>query len=235
MHSTNNLKDGYLGSGTYFRRSVKKYGKKNFKCDILEFLNNRTKLIEREKEIVNEDLVKDVLCMNLKTGGGSITASFQDKKHTAETKLKQRLSKLGNQHGKNNKNRLGIPHTQETKALMILGHKKSEELKDLERTEEQKSIRTEAKEIRLRKKKGTYFNLIKIKPKLMRLSREAAQKGNTNAKGSIRTKEVKKQKSIQMKGNKNAKGSVRTEAMRQVARENNLRVWAERKAKQNES
>lgn len=69
MHSTNNLEDGYLGSGKYLKRSIKKYGKENFKIEILEFLNNRKELANKEKEIVNEELIKDSLCMNLKLGG----------------------------------------------------------------------------------------------------------------------------------------------------------------------
>jgi hypothetical protein len=69
MHSTSNLDDGYLGSGNRIRRSVRKYGKDNFKLEILEFLSNREDLAKREKEIVNEDIIRDKLCMNLKIGG----------------------------------------------------------------------------------------------------------------------------------------------------------------------
>ena len=69
MHSTNNLKDGYLGSGKKLRRSINKYGVENFKCEILEFLTDRDLLAKREKEIVNEELLKDPMCMNLKEGG----------------------------------------------------------------------------------------------------------------------------------------------------------------------
>ena len=69
MHSTNNLNDGYLGSGKKLRRSINKYGVENFKCEILEFLTNRDLLANREKEIVNKDLLKDPMCMNLKEGG----------------------------------------------------------------------------------------------------------------------------------------------------------------------
>jgi hypothetical protein len=69
MRSTDNLEDGYLGSGKILIRSVKKYGKENHKREILEFLSDREKLKEREKEIVNEDILKDPLCMNLMIGG----------------------------------------------------------------------------------------------------------------------------------------------------------------------
>ena len=68
-HSTNDLNDGYLGSGRYLRRSVSKYGKDKFKIEFLEFFENRVDLMKRENELVNEDLLKDPLCMNLRVGG----------------------------------------------------------------------------------------------------------------------------------------------------------------------
>jgi group I intron endonuclease len=69
MHSTNDLNDGYLGSGTILKRSIRKHGKENHKLETLEFLSNRTGLSAREKEIVSEDIVKNSLCMNIKLGG----------------------------------------------------------------------------------------------------------------------------------------------------------------------
>lgn len=69
MHSTNNLDDGYLGSGTYLWRSIRKYGKTNFKCEILEFCKSWDELAKREKELITEEILKDSLCMNLKPGG----------------------------------------------------------------------------------------------------------------------------------------------------------------------
>ena len=69
MHSTSNLKDGYLGSGKRLRYSIRKYGESNFKLEILEFFSTREELVKREKELVNEDLIKDSNCLNLKLGG----------------------------------------------------------------------------------------------------------------------------------------------------------------------
>ena len=69
MHSTDNLEDGYMGSGKRLRRSLKKHGKENFKFEILEFFSDRKSLIEREKELVNEELLKDSLSLNIKKGG----------------------------------------------------------------------------------------------------------------------------------------------------------------------
>lgn len=69
MHSTNNLKDGYVGSGKQLRSAIRKYGVENFKVEILEYLTDTSSLILREKEIVNKDILKDPNCMNLMIGG----------------------------------------------------------------------------------------------------------------------------------------------------------------------
>jgi hypothetical protein len=69
MHSTNALNDGYIGSGKRLHWSINKHGIENFKCEILEFLPDRDSLANREKEIVNEHLLKDHMCLNLKPGG----------------------------------------------------------------------------------------------------------------------------------------------------------------------
>jgi hypothetical protein len=69
MHSTDNLNDDYFGSGHVLWRSIKKYGKENHKCEILEHLFDRQSLKLREREIVNEEVLGDKLCMNLRLGG----------------------------------------------------------------------------------------------------------------------------------------------------------------------
>jgi hypothetical protein len=69
MHSTDNLDDGYVGSGTRLKHLLYKHGKEIFNMEILEFLPNRKLLKEREIEIVNSDLLLEEKCMNLKPGG----------------------------------------------------------------------------------------------------------------------------------------------------------------------
>jgi len=69
MHSTSNLCDGYLGSGDRLRRAIRKHGKENFKIEILEFFESRESLISKEKELVNETLLKNSMCMNIVLGG----------------------------------------------------------------------------------------------------------------------------------------------------------------------
>lgn len=69
MHSTSNLEDGYLGSGQCLWHSINRYGKENHSIEILEFLSDRKSLALREAQIVNEELLKDPMCMNLAKGG----------------------------------------------------------------------------------------------------------------------------------------------------------------------
>jgi hypothetical protein len=69
MHSTDNLEDGYIGSGKRLWNSINKHGKDNHVCEILEFLLDRSSLKAREKEIVNVELINEELCMNLQLGG----------------------------------------------------------------------------------------------------------------------------------------------------------------------
>lgn len=69
MHSTDNLDDGYIGSGKRLWFSINYHGKENHSKEILEFCESRTELKKREAEIVNEQLLNEDLCMNLKIGG----------------------------------------------------------------------------------------------------------------------------------------------------------------------
>lgn len=69
MHSTDDLGDGYFGSGKIITASIKKHGKDKHIKEILEHLPTREALKLREKELINEELLSDKLCMNLKLGG----------------------------------------------------------------------------------------------------------------------------------------------------------------------
>lgn len=78
MHSTDNLNDGYIGSGTRLRKIIYKHGKEIFNFEILEHLTDRASLKIREKEIINSVFLNDVKCLNLKEGG---TGGFCNETH----------------------------------------------------------------------------------------------------------------------------------------------------------
>jgi hypothetical protein len=135
MHSTDNLNDGYVGSGKRLWYSIKKYGKENFKCEIIEMLPDRLSLREREKELVNESILKEKMCMNLKPGGdggfvddehkkkfhrnGGIATIHLLKKYAAEHLKKMKTDdeyrKKFSNIFKGNTNWVGKHHTEESK------------------------------------------------------------------------------------------------------------------------
>lgn len=69
MHSTDNLDDGYIGSGKRLRKSVRKHGIENHKKEILEFFESRELLIEAEKVAITPEMLVGENCMNLMGGG----------------------------------------------------------------------------------------------------------------------------------------------------------------------
>lgn len=69
VHNTNNLDDGYMGSGKLLHRAYKKYGIENFTKQILKYFDTSKQAFEYEAEVVNEDLVNDPNCYNISIGG----------------------------------------------------------------------------------------------------------------------------------------------------------------------
>jgi len=87
VHSTYNLKDGYIGNGIHaqsyaereskrierksnrFLSAVLKYGYKNFKLEILSFYDTREEALDEEEFLVNKDYIKLENNYNIAIGG----------------------------------------------------------------------------------------------------------------------------------------------------------------------
>jgi hypothetical protein len=69
VHKTNNIDDGYMGSGTRLKESIIEYGIENFSKEILNYFDNFHDALKYEAKVVTEDLVNDIECYNLKKGG----------------------------------------------------------------------------------------------------------------------------------------------------------------------
>lgn len=85
IHTTENEFDKYLGSGRIFLKAIKKYGKENFKKEILYTYTSRIDALNKEKEIVNEEFILNDSNYNCTIGGkGGIGKSNKGRKHTKE-------------------------------------------------------------------------------------------------------------------------------------------------------
>lgn len=83
MHSTDDLEDGYIGSGKRLWYSIRKYGRDKFVIERIEFFETREALIEREKKLVDDELLRDPMCMNLMKGGeGGFISEEQQKRRS---------------------------------------------------------------------------------------------------------------------------------------------------------
>ena len=82
IHSTNNLDDGYMGSGVYLKEDQLKYGLDKFKKDILFECQSREELSNKEAELVDDEC--------------SVTSSGEIKYVDVEVDDNQIVTKAGN-------------------------------------------------------------------------------------------------------------------------------------------
>lgn len=86
QHRTNNVNDDYLGSGIILKDAIKKYGKNNFKKEVLFIFNNEYDMNEKEIELIDEILKnKDSNCYNCGVGGRG-GPHFKNKTHSEKTR-----------------------------------------------------------------------------------------------------------------------------------------------------
>ncbi len=71
VHKTKNIDDGYLGSGKYLQRAIKKYGEQNFTKEILFLVDNAQEMFDIEKTLITEEVLKDKKSYNCKLGGSA--------------------------------------------------------------------------------------------------------------------------------------------------------------------
>jgi hypothetical protein len=69
MHKTDNLNDGYIGSGIYLNRAIDKHKIENFKKEIIFIFDNESDMRNKEKELVNEQYILRQDTYNIALGG----------------------------------------------------------------------------------------------------------------------------------------------------------------------
>lgn len=94
MHQTNDLDDGYMGSGKILKKAILKYGIDNFKKEILHIYDNEYDMRKKEKELV----VISEQTYNLNEGGyggfGFINHHKLNNGHRSEESENKRLRSL---------------------------------------------------------------------------------------------------------------------------------------------
>jgi hypothetical protein len=71
MHQTNDIDDGYMGSGKQLKRAIKKYGVDNFRKEIIHDFDNIDDMQDAERNLVTTEFVNRSDTYNLIEGGGA--------------------------------------------------------------------------------------------------------------------------------------------------------------------
>lgn len=69
VHKTDDLHDGYLGSGKCLARAIAKHGTKAFRREILFECESALEMYARERELVTEAVTSDAMYYNIRVGG----------------------------------------------------------------------------------------------------------------------------------------------------------------------
>jgi len=72
VHSTDNLDDGYLGSGKLIKQAIKKHGRDCFDREVISFHETRKEAMEAEYLIITEEMIDGNLSYNMVQGGDGI-------------------------------------------------------------------------------------------------------------------------------------------------------------------
>lgn len=124
-HSSEDINDGYIGSGRYFLRSVKKYGRENFKREILKECENIGEARLLEELYIKEYNTLQPNGYNISPTGG---CSHQGGRLSKEHREKIRSSLSGKKYTKERiekaaKGHIGFKHTEESKDKISKGNK----------------------------------------------------------------------------------------------------------------
>ena len=133
QHTTNNLDDGYLGSGVVLQKAFKKYGEENFSREIITYVDTKEDLDRTEEifikhyiHIVGKDEMYNIA---EKAGGGGC--------HSEETKLKMSEARKGHHHSEETRKKMsatrkGHPVSEETRqklSVALKGRQFTDEVK----------------------------------------------------------------------------------------------------------
>jgi len=94
VHRTNDLDDGYMGSGELIKEAIVKHGKGNFIKEYLAIFDNPEDMYNMESELVDVDFIKSGNTYNM-TVGGIGSWDYANNSYWTEDRRKLHNSKIG--------------------------------------------------------------------------------------------------------------------------------------------
>ena len=119
QHHTDNLDDGYCGSGLYIRKYFKKYTKiqgESYTKEIISFYDNADELNKAEYELIGDSYKLDPMCLNIQAGGYFNEWCDESRKKASQSAKKRPKREIGSMRGKH--------HSEESKIKISEGSKK---------------------------------------------------------------------------------------------------------------
>jgi len=121
-HATNDLNDGYLGSGKNIRQAIKKYGKEHFKKDLLyvysvsEYSAEQASelMFIKESELVTNETLNDPQCYNAMLGG-DVNPNMKDTTWAIKDNIIRKIKKEQIKQFKNKGYKIGSHHTENSR------------------------------------------------------------------------------------------------------------------------
>lgn len=157
-HKTDNIDDGYLGSGKILCSAINKYGKKNFSRKMLFCFDNEADANNKERELVTEEFCRLDTNYNICVGGkGGFSYINENKlnlrtgmKHSNETKKLLSEQSTGRKASKETRQKISKNNKRTNKSR---GEKTSKALAGKVKSEEHKRKIAESVKKRWAKRK----------------------------------------------------------------------------------
>ena len=181
VHETENLDDDYIGSGSDFRKDVKKFGRDNFRKEILLLFENADEMIFAEKLIVDKAFINRKDTYN-KIPGGKIPPNHKGKTGGTNSLKNKTFEQIhGVVRAKEIKKKLSNANTGKTYE-QLYGEEKAKQRKEKARIVAKNRIRTQEEKDKIRKKKMNHIvdsvtrNKISKKLKGRKLKKDSIEK-----------------------------------------------------------
>lgn len=186
IHSTENIDDGYMGSGKRIKTAIQKYGVDNFIKEILSYYCSLEEALKAEKEIVTEDFCKRSDTYNIAVGGhcgGSLVIGKTEKERNEWIEHISEGCKRSFQNEERLKNYIMLRNSDEFNKKF----RKTRAITEQNMTEEQKQQRSE------------FFKKVHNSPDAKKHHKEATKKQWANLSDKEKQKRINNNRLSQIK------------------------------------